>query len=58
MKSASGDLITLLATSSQFVMVDTYTFTLADGTVLTWTSGDSTNGFEVSSNELQANLET
>lgn len=39
MKSASADLINLLANSKQFVMTEVYTFTLADGTVLVYASG-------------------
>lgn len=40
MKTASAGLIELLASAQEFVMVDTYTFTLADGTTLVLTSGD------------------
>lgn len=40
MKSASAELITLLSTQRQFWLADLYTFTLADGTVLRYTSAD------------------
>lgn len=54
MKSATSTLITMLATSKQFVMTETYTFTLADGTTIVYTAGDLPNGFKVSNNEPQA----
>jgi uncharacterized phage protein (TIGR02218 family) len=40
MKSASGALITLLATN-QFFMADLFTFTLVNGTILRYTTGDA-----------------
>lgn len=40
MKTATATLITMLATSKEFVMVETYVFTLSDGTTLTYTSAD------------------
>ncbi len=40
MKPADPDLIDLLANSNTLVMWEVYTITLADGTVLTWTSND------------------
>ncbi len=47
MKTASGTLITMLATSKQFVMTETFTFTLVDGTVLTFVSGDLPNNVAI-----------
>lgn len=41
MKAASADLIALLAGSNRFDMWDVYTFTLVDGTVLTYSSRDA-----------------
>lgn len=41
MKQASQALIDLLAGTNQFVMWDVYTITLADGSVLTYSSGDT-----------------
>ncbi len=56
MKSASSSLIALLENSNQFVMVETYTFTLASGQVLVFTSGDQPNGFAVSANQPVASI--
>lgn len=56
MKAASADLITLLATAKQFVIVETITITLADGSVITWTRGDAANGYSVSAAETQADI--
>lgn len=54
MKAASASLITLLATARQFYMTETYVFTLADGTVLTWQVGESADWYVVSTDEPQA----
>lgn len=40
MKTASSPLINLLESENEYAMVDTFTFTLADGTVIVYTSGD------------------
>lgn len=40
MKTASADLIALLASANHLVMWEVYTITLVDGTVLTWVNGD------------------
>lgn len=56
MKAASADLITLLATAKQVVIVETYTWDLIDGTQLVLTLGDATNSFEVSAAEVQADI--
>lgn len=40
MKTATPELIAMLASSTQFWMADCYTFTLVDGTVLRYTSAD------------------
>ncbi len=40
MKAANATLIALLNAAQQFVSADMYTFTLADGTVLYYTSAD------------------
>jgi len=40
MKTASAGLIALLAAQNQFVCADLYTFTLADGTIVRYTSAD------------------
>ncbi|MDB5358844.1 MAG: hypothetical protein JWO51_141 [Rhodospirillales bacterium] len=40
MKTASGALISLLASSDQFLYADLFSFTLADGTVLSFTDKD------------------
>lgn len=45
MKTASAGLIELLSTAQEFIMVDTYTFTLIDGTVLVFVSGDPPSGY-------------
>lgn len=58
MKTASGTLITMLATSKEFVMRETFEYTLVDGTVLTFSSGDLPNGFEVDPAEEQAPIIT
>lgn len=58
MKAASADLIAMLATSKTFYMVETYTFTLADGTVLVFTSGDVVPSSTVSGSEPQAPIIT
>lgn len=54
MKTASAPLIALLATTRQFYMTETYTFTLADGSVLTWTLGEGPDGYAVRPSEPQA----
>lgn len=43
MKAASGNLIALLADTDQYVITETYAFTLADGTPLTYQQGDTPN---------------
>ncbi len=58
MKTASGTLVTLLATSNQFYMTETYTFTLADGSTLVYTNGDPIPNVSVSSTEPQAPIIT
>lgn len=40
MKTASAGLINLLANSNEFCMWEVYTITLADGSVMTWTSAE------------------
>lgn len=40
MKTASADLVDLLANANAFVMWETYTITLVDGSTIIWTSGD------------------
>lgn len=59
MKSANATLITFLATSKQAVMTETYEFTLLDGTVLTFTTGDPLGNFvPANANEPQAPIIT
>lgn len=43
MKAASSDLISLLANFNQFVMTETYTFTMADGSQIVYQQGDTPN---------------
>lgn len=40
MKTASPALVSLLANSNEFVMWGVFTFTLIDGSVISWTDGD------------------
>lgn len=51
MKPASGTLLTLLASKNEYVMIETYTFTLVDGTVIVYTLGDPITDSSVSANE-------
>ncbi len=56
MKTASAGLIALLGNSNVYFMRETYTFTLVDGTVLTYTTGEATGTSAVSANEPVAQL--
>lgn len=54
MKDATPELIALLADQNQYVMVDAYEFTLADGTVVTYRDGGNIDGFAINPAEPQA----
>lgn len=54
MKTAAAQLIVMLATSKQFYMTETYTFTLSDGSVLIYHNGETTTGYRTTGNEPQA----
>lgn len=51
MKTASAGLIELLASRNEYTMVDTYTFTLVDGTVMVFTSGDPPSSYALGSED-------
>lgn len=56
MKNASANLITLLASSRELIMIDVYTFTLADGTVIELIDGDEANGTGAATDEFEPEL--